>query len=78
MIIEFSKGKIIVTPHELTVRVDGEHHIALQAISDAVTLMGKGANVVIANDSSCKWTLKLDNEQQLKEISDVLGCAIID
>lgn len=78
MVIEFSLGKIIATPHELIVRLLGDQQIVMQAQSDYITLIGKGANVLVANDSGCKWSIKLDDEQQLKQLSDVLGCAISD
>ncbi|MGF1696360.1 DUF3389 domain-containing protein [Vibrio kyushuensis] len=76
MVIEFSLGKIIATPHELIVRLSGEQHIVMQAQCDYITLIGKGANVLVANDSGCKWSIKLDNEQQLIQLSELLGCAI--
>jgi len=63
MVIEFSHGKIIVTPHEVVVR-------------DAVQLIGRGANVLVANGAECKWSIKLDSESQLIEISQQLGVAI--
>lgn len=75
MVIEFLYGKIIVTPHELVVRLDGEHKVTMQAASDAVQLIG-GANVVVVNGSESKWSIKLDNDQQLKQIAGQLGCAV--
>ncbi len=75
MVIEFKYGKIIITPHELVVRLDGEHKITMQATSEAVQLIG-GANVVVVNSGECKWSIKLDNGQHLKLISEHLGCAI--
>jgi len=75
MVIEFQYGKIIVTPHELVVRLDGEHKVTMQALSEAVQLIG-GANVVVVNGSESKWSIKLDNDQQLKQIAQHLGCAI--
>lgn len=75
MVIEFLYGKIIVTPHELVVRLDGEHKVTMQAASDAVQLIG-GANVVVVNGSESKWSIKLDNDQQLKQIAEQLGCAV--
>ncbi len=75
MVIEFQYGKIIVTPHELVVRLDGEHKVTMQATSDAVQLIG-GANVVVVNGSESKWSIKLDNDQQLKQIAEQLGCAV--
>ncbi len=76
MVIEFQYGKIIVTQHELVVRLEGEHRATLQATADSVQLIGGGANVVVANGSEAKWSIKLDDEQQLIQISEQLGCAI--
>ncbi len=75
MVIEFQYGKIIVTPHELVVRLDGSHKVTMQAVSDAVQLIG-GANVVVVNGSESKWSIKLDNDQQLQQIAEQLGCAV--
>lgn len=72
MIINFAMGKIIVTAHEIVVRLDGDNRCMMQVNSDAVTLIGGGANVITANDNDVKWSIKLDNEQQLTEISDQL------
>ncbi|TLE18694.1 DUF3389 family protein, partial [Vibrio cholerae] len=43
MVIQFSGGKIIVTPHEVVVRLGHENRVTLQAQAEAITLMGKGA-----------------------------------
>lgn len=76
MVIEFSEGKIIVTPHELVVRMQGKHMVALQAQRDAVALIGNGANVISVNGSECKWSMKLDNVDQLNALSIGLGVDI--
>lgn len=77
MVITFKGGKIIATAHEIVVRLEGEHRVTLQAQVDSIQLIGKGANVISANGSECKWSIKLDNEQQLNELSAELCCAII-
>lgn len=77
MVIDFKSGKIVVTPFELVVRLNGEHRVTLQAQSDAVQLIGKGANVISVNGSETKWSIKLDNEQQLQQIGAELGCEIL-
>ncbi|XAW88252.1 DUF3389 domain-containing protein [Vibrio sp. CDRSL-10 TSBA] len=77
MVIDFKSGKIVVTPFELVVRLNGEHRVTLQAQSDAVQLIGKGANVISVNGSEAKWSIKLDNEQQLQQIGAELGCEIL-
>lgn len=77
MVIDFKSGKIVVTPFELVVRLNGEHRVTMQAQSDAVQLIGKGANVISVNGSEAKWSIKLDNEQQLQQIGAELGCEIL-
>ncbi|QXO16226.1 MULTISPECIES: DUF3389 domain-containing protein [Vibrio] len=77
MVIDFKSGKIVVTPFELVVRLNGEHRVTLQAQSEAVQLIGKGANVISVNGSEAKWSIKLDNEQQLQQIAAELGCEIL-
>ncbi|GAK86235.1 phosphotransferase system IIA component [Vibrio ponticus] len=76
MLIEFSAGKIIATPHEIVVKIAGNQMITLQAQTDAIQLIGCGANVVAVNCSEAKWSLKLDNEQQLLELANQIGIAI--
>ncbi|MEF1290936.1 DUF3389 domain-containing protein [Vibrio sp. M260118] len=76
MVVEFKSGKIIVTPHEVVVKLDGEHRVTMQAQIDAISLIGKGANVIAANGSETKWSIKLDSEEQLQHIADQVGCQI--
>lgn len=76
MVVEFKSGKIIVTSHEIVVKLLGEHRITLQAHIDAIQLIGRGANVIAANGSETKWSLKLDSEQQLIDISKEAGLDI--
>ncbi|NLS13317.1 DUF3389 domain-containing protein [Vibrio sp. SM6] len=76
MIIEFSQGKIIATVHEVVVRFSALPAVNLSAHTDALTLMARGANVVIANGAECKWSIKLDDEAQLLALADHLGIAI--
>ncbi|ENM5882739.1 DUF3389 domain-containing protein [Vibrio metoecus] len=77
MVIQFKGGKIILTPHEVVVRLGSENMVTLQAYSDAITLMGNGANVLVANGSEAKWSLKLDDEAQLRTIAQTLGCDVL-
>lgn len=76
MVIEFSAGKIIVTQFEIVVRITGEHHIAMQAQTDAVSLIGRGANVIAVQGAESTWSIKLDDEHQLKAVADALGVGI--
>ncbi|WP_114786184.1 DUF3389 domain-containing protein [Vibrio tetraodonis] len=73
MVIDFSAGKIIVTPHELVIKLASEHMITLQAQTDALQLIGRGANVVAAHGAENKWSIKLDNEAQLSLIAEQMG-----
>jgi hypothetical protein len=75
MLIAFSGGKIIVTAHEVVVRLSGEHRVTLQSHVDELQLIGNGANVLLANCGACKWSLKLDNELQLIQLADAIGIA---
>lgn len=76
MVVEFKSGKIIVTAHELVVRLMDEHRVTMQAQTDAVQLIGKGANVISVNGAECKWSIKLDNEEQLEQVAAEMGIAI--
>ncbi|WP_117233977.1 DUF3389 domain-containing protein [Vibrio maerlii] len=76
MVLNTSFGKIILTPYEIVIRIQGEQHVTLQAQADAIELIGQGANVVMVNGSESKWSLKLDNPEQLTVISEQLGCDI--
>ncbi|KHT47444.1 DUF3389 domain-containing protein [Vibrio sinaloensis] len=76
MVIDFKSGKVIVTPHEIVVKLVGEHMVILQAQTDALQLIGRGANVIAANGSETKWSIKLDDEQQLRAIANEIGIEI--
>ncbi len=76
MMIPFKSGKIIVTNHEVVVKLSGEHMVTLQAQTDAITLIGRGANVIAANGSETKWSIKLDNEQQILQIAEQIGSKV--
>ncbi|MGF1760473.1 DUF3389 domain-containing protein [Photobacterium sagamiensis] len=75
MVITFSEGRIIANQHELVVRLDGVSRATLQAQVDEITLIG-GANVVTATGSGINWSVRLDNEEQLAELSQEIGIAI--
>jgi len=76
MVIPFKSGKIIVTSHEVVVKLSGEHMVTLQSQVDAIALIGRGANVIAANGSETKWSVKLDNEQQIQQIAEQISCEI--
>lgn len=75
MKITFSEGDIIATQHEIVVRLRNNSRTTMQAEIDALTLIG-GANVISAVGSGMKWSLKLDDEIQLKQLSQEIGIAI--
>jgi hypothetical protein len=75
MLITFSEGKIIANQHELVIRIESAAKVTLQAQVDEVTLIG-GANVITATGSGINWSVRLDSEEQLKELSNEIGIAI--
>ncbi len=75
MKVTFSEGDIIVNPHEMVVRLNNTSRVTLQAETDALTLIG-GANVISAVGSGMKWSIKLDNSEQLEMLAQELGIAI--
>lgn len=75
MIIEFKGGKIIANQFEIVVRLTGEHMVTMQSQVDAIELIS-GANVISVNGAECKWSVKLDDEQQLKLLADEIGIDI--
>lgn len=77
MVIEIEGGKIIVNSLELVVRLDDRHKTNMQAQVDSIQLIGRGANVISVNSSECKWSIKLENEEQLQEIADSLSLPIL-
>ncbi|EOX3947193.1 DUF3389 domain-containing protein [Vibrio alginolyticus] len=76
MVIEFSLGKIIATQREIVIKLSGSAMVTLQAQTDAIQLLGRGANVVLSHGAECKWSIKLDNEEQLVELSREIGIDI--
>ena len=76
MIIPFNGGKVIASAHEVVIKLDGAHMVSLQAQIDALSLIGRGANVIAAHGSETTWSIKLDNEQQLSELATQIGLKI--
>ncbi|EPN4984505.1 DUF3389 domain-containing protein [Vibrio alginolyticus] len=76
MVIEFSLGKIIATQREIVIKLSGSAMVTLQAQTDAIQLLGRGANVVLSHGAECKWSIKLDNAVQLAELSREIGIDI--
>ncbi len=78
MVIEFSLGKIIATQREIVIKLTGSSMVTLQAQTDAIQLLGRGANVVFSHGAECKWSIKLDSEEQLKQLSQEIGIGAVD
>jgi len=88
MVIEFSLGKVIATPREIVIKLSGSAMVTLQAQTDSIQLLGRGANVVLSHGAErganvvlshgaeCKWSIKLDNEEQPAELSREIGIGI--
>ncbi|RYU67681.1 DUF3389 domain-containing protein [Aliivibrio finisterrensis] len=75
MKVTFSEGDIVVNPHEMVVRLNNTSRVTMQAETDALTLIG-GVNVISAVGSGMKWSIKLDNAEQLEILAQELGIAI--
>ena len=76
MVIEFSLGKIIATQREVVIKLSGSAMVTLQAQTDAIQLLGRGANVVLAHGAETKWSIKLDDEAQLRHLAQEIGIDI--
>ncbi|ACY52867.1 TPA: DUF3389 domain-containing protein [Vibrio diabolicus] len=76
MVIEFSLGKIIATQREIVIKLSGSAMVTLQAQTDSIQLLGRGANVVLSHGAECKWSMKLDNEEQLADLAREIGIDI--
>ncbi|WP_394150997.1 DUF3389 family protein [Vibrio maritimus] len=75
MIVDFSQGKVIATPHEVVVRLM-QGQVTLQAQVDALQLI-LSACVLSANGAECKWSVKLDTVEQIEAISSECGIEIL-
>ncbi len=73
MVIEFSLGKIIATQREVVIKLTGASMVTLQAQTDAIQLLGRGSNVVLAHGAETKWSIKLDNEEQIRQLAQEIG-----
>ncbi|MCR9986728.1 DUF3389 domain-containing protein [Vibrio antiquarius] len=76
MVIEFSLGKIIATQREIVIKLSGSAMVTLQAQTDSIQLLARGANVVLSHGAECKWSIKLDNEEQLADLAREIGIDI--
>ncbi|MCG9729337.1 DUF3389 domain-containing protein [Shewanella sp. Isolate13] len=72
MIIQFSAGKLILSPFEVQVRLD--NGCQLYAMVDDIKLH-QDALMLVADAGAVRWNIKLDSNEQLQEIKDELGIA---
>lgn len=75
MTVEFSGGKVLMTPHEIVVRL-ASNQATLQAQVDAVQLI-LPACVISANGAECKWSIRLDNQEQIQQIANETGIEVL-
>ncbi|GGI76700.1 DUF3389 family protein [Shewanella gelidii] len=69
MVINFSKGKLIVTPHEVQVRMEGATFTAMaEDIQCRYEML-----LLIADAGAVRWTLTLDNQEQVQQICEQLA-----
>lgn len=71
MVIDFSQGKLIVTEFEVQVRLKVAS-IVLQAGAEDIGLRWEPP-MLIANGGAVRWSVKLDNEMQLRLVQEILG-----
>ncbi|MCC4832336.1 DUF3389 family protein [Shewanella sp. 1_MG-2023] len=73
MIIEFSQGKLVVTPFEVQCRLN-VNSIVLTAMVDDMKCIADRL-LLIADAGAVRWSLQLDNNQQFYEVIEILGIA---
>jgi hypothetical protein len=73
MTLDFELGKIVVTAHEVMIRLFGEQRVTFQAQTEAIQLMGV---VLVVHDAQSRFSIKLSKET-IAQISEVTGIPII-
>ncbi|ABO24004.1 DUF3389 domain-containing protein [Shewanella loihica] len=73
MVIEFSGGRIIVSPQEVLVKLTTG--VSLYAMADDLRLLSAG-NIMVADAGAVRWHLSLDDANQLGDIAESLGVDI--
>ena len=73
MVIEFSGGRVIVSPQEVLVKL--ATGVSLYAMVDDLRLLSAG-NIMVADAGAVRWHLTLDDENQLADIAECLGIDI--
>ena len=74
MVIDIPGGKLIVTAHDVMVKLQ-QNRITLQAQTDDISILA-GANMLIANGGSVSWSISLGSEETARDVSEVSGVAI--
>ncbi|RXJ71598.1 PTS sugar transporter subunit IIA [Veronia nyctiphanis] len=74
MVIDIPGGKLIVTAHEVMVKLQ-QNRMTLQAQTDDISILG-GANMLVANGGSVNWSISLGSEEIAKNVSEASGVAI--
>ncbi|KIO35709.1 DUF3389 family protein [Shewanella sp. cp20] len=73
MVVEFSGGRVIVSPQEVLVKL--ATGVSLYAMVDDLRLLSAG-NIMVADAGAVRWHLTLDDETQLADIAECLGIDI--
>jgi len=71
MVIEFSQGKIILTPFEIQVRLSTSGTTMYAMVEDIK--FNDDALIINADAGAVRWSLRLDTLEQLNEIREELG-----
>ncbi|MDO6706708.1 DUF3389 domain-containing protein [Photobacterium sp. 1_MG-2023] len=75
MNLNFSQGRVIANQHELVIRLEGKNRVTLQARTDDIRLIRQPV-LLTASGSGVHWSVHLDDDAQLAQLSDELGIAI--
>ncbi len=76
MKLTFSRGSIFVTPHDLVIKFNDDNRLTLKAALDTITLY-QASCVIAVQSSGVEWSMKLDNEAQLKEIAHLASIEVL-
>lgn len=71
MVLDFSQGKLIATEFEVQIRLSVAN-VVLQASAEDVSLR-LDPPMIIANGGGVRWSMKLDNTDQLDALQALLG-----
>ncbi|RQW64479.1 DUF3389 family protein [Vibrio viridaestus] len=75
MVLTLSGGKIIITNHELVIKIDSPIKLTMQAQNEAITLY-KDALVIVAHSSDTSWSFKLETINQLHLIAQEISAEV--